>query len=83
MNIWKQKESVDVNAREEKNTKTGANESLRKPGRLVSENDGPMLCAKATEIALQLNADNFKASNGWLHQLKQGCNPPQCHRLIF
>jgi hypothetical protein len=32
--------------------------------------NGPILREKAHEIALRLNIDNFKASNGWLHRLK-------------
>jgi hypothetical protein len=32
--------------------------------------NGPTLREKANQIALRLNIDNFKASNGWLHRFK-------------
>jgi hypothetical protein len=56
--------------------KLGANEGLEK---ILSEwlqqmhsvnvpTSRPILSQKATDVALRLKTDNFKASNGWLHR---------------
>jgi hypothetical protein len=78
MKHWRWKISVEVSARTE-DLKTGANKELEKIlvewfQHMRADNvsiDGPELHAKAIEIALRLNTDNFKASNRWLHRFKQ------------
>jgi hypothetical protein len=58
--------------------KLGANDELEKIllewfQQMCSDNipiNGPILREKANEIALCLNIDNFKASNGWLLRFK-------------
>jgi hypothetical protein len=62
-----------------KRKKSGANKELQKilverfqqmRAGIIST-DGPVLHAKAMEITLWLNIDNFKALNRWLRQFKQ------------
>jgi hypothetical protein len=58
------------------NIKLGASKGLEKIllewfQQICSENvpiSRPILCQNATDIALCIKADSFKASNGWLHR---------------
>jgi hypothetical protein len=69
-----------VHSKKRTNIKLGTNEGLEKIllvwfQQMRSENvpiSRPILCQKATDIALRLKIDNFKASNGWLNRHLKG-----------